>query len=76
MSESIERRWEYMYVDDLWELKEREPIAWVPAGILEHHNGHLPWGLDGLKAHGVCLRLAEALGGVVLPASQLSGAGC
>lgn len=69
----MERRWEYMYVHDMWKLMEKEPIAWVPVGILEHHNGHLPWGLDGLKAHGVCHHMAERLGGIVLPGHQLAG---
>jgi|GEM_PF-742523 creatinine amidohydrolase len=69
----MERRWEYLHGDEFWALMEKEPIAWVPVGILEHHNGHLPWGLDGLKAHGVCHHLAERLGGVVLPDHQLAG---
>jgi creatinine amidohydrolase len=52
---------------------EERPLAWLPLGILEQHGAHLPWGLDGWKAHAVCLRLAARLGGVVLPATHLAG---
>jgi creatinine amidohydrolase len=53
-------------------MRER-PLAWLPLGILEQHGQHLPWGLDGLKAHAICLGLADRLGGVVLPASHHAG---
>jgi creatinine amidohydrolase len=68
-----ERRYEYLYGEELFELIRERPLAWLPLGILEKHGGHLPWGLDGLKAHAVCMRLAERCGGVVLPASHLAG---
>jgi creatinine amidohydrolase len=68
-----ERCYEYLYGDELFDLIRERPLAWLPLGILEKHGGHLPWGLDGLKAHAVCRRLAERCGGVVLPASHLSG---
>ena len=70
---STERRYEYLFGDELQALIARKPLAWVPLGILEKHGAHLPWGLDGIKAHGVCLRLAERVGGVVLPATHLAG---
>lgn len=68
-----ERRYEHLYGQELQDLMQKAPVAWLPLGILEHHGEHLPWGLDGLKAHGVCMRLAEKLGGVVLPAAHLAG---
>jgi creatinine amidohydrolase len=68
-----ERRYELLYGEELYRLMRERPLAWLPLGILEHHGEHLPWGLDGLKAHAVCLRLAERLGGVVLPAQHLAG---
>jgi creatinine amidohydrolase len=68
-----ERRYEHLYGEELFTLMRERPLAWLPLGILEQHGEHLPWGLDGLKAHAVCLRLAERLGGVVLPASHLAG---
>lgn len=70
---SVERRYEYLFGRELQDLIAAEPLAWVPLGILEKHGEHLPWGLDALKAHGVCLHVANKLGGVVLPATHLAG---
>lgn len=43
-------------------------VAYLPLGSLEFHGPHLPIGLDALTAYGLCLRAAEASGGIVLPA--------
>ena len=51
---------------------ERAPIAWVPLGALEFHADHLPNGTDGLTGHGLLVRAARRLGGVVLPWSYLT----
>lgn len=69
----MEQRYEYLYGQELQEHIARRAVAWVPLGILERHGEHLPYGLDGFKAHGVCMKLATLLGGVVLPATHLSG---
>jgi len=42
-------------------------VAYLPLGSIEFHAAHLPIGLDGLTAHGVCLRAAARSGGIVLP---------
>jgi creatinine amidohydrolase len=42
-------------------------VVYVPLGSIEHHSHHLPVGLDGLNAHGVCTRVASLSGGLVLP---------
>jgi creatinine amidohydrolase len=42
-------------------------VAYLPLGSIEFHAAHLPIGLDGLTAHGVCLRAAARGGGIVLP---------
>ncbi len=68
-----ERRWEKIYGNRLFELVDERPLAWLPVGVLERHGEHLPWGLDGDKAHLVCVRLAGRLGGVVLPTNNLAG---
>ncbi|MBI5623326.1 MAG: creatininase family protein [Elusimicrobia bacterium] len=47
-------------------IKER-PVAYVPYGSLEWHGRHLPYGVDGLKAHLLCEAAARKYGGVVLP---------
>lgn len=46
---------------------EGYPLAYLPLGSLEFHGPHLPIGLDGLTAHGVCVRAAARTGGIVLP---------
>jgi creatinine amidohydrolase len=43
------------------------PVAYLPWGALEYHGVHAAVGLDGLKAHGLCVALARAAGGLVLP---------
>lgn len=42
-------------------------VVYVPLGSIEFHSAHLPIGLDGLNAHGVCTRAAATDGGIVLP---------
>jgi creatinine amidohydrolase/Fe(II)-dependent formamide hydrolase-like protein len=36
----MERRYEYLYRQELQELIARKPIAWVALGILERHGDH------------------------------------
>lgn len=50
----------------------RAPIAWIPLGALEFHADHLPNGTDGLTGHGLLVRAAQRLGGVVLPWSYVT----
>lgn len=45
----------------------RAPVAYLPWGALEYHGQHAAVGLDGLKAHGLCVELAKAAGGLVFP---------
>jgi creatinine amidohydrolase len=52
------------------EMLRQRPIAWVPLGALEWHGEHLPLGLDGLKAAGLCEAAAARAGGVLFPAMQ------
>ena len=70
---AVEQRYEMLYGPELQKQIKAKPLAWVPLGILEKHGDHLPWGLDTLKAHGVCRFLAEWLGGVVLPGLYVAG---
>ena len=48
-------------------ISAKNPIAYLPWGALEYHGNHNPIGLDGIKAHGLCLDLAKEVGGIVLP---------
>ena len=43
------------------------PRIWLPLGTIEYHSHHLPVGLDGLQAHGLCLDAARIGGGLVYP---------
>jgi creatinine amidohydrolase len=46
----------------------KRSVVYIPLGSIEYHSRHLPVGLDGLNAHGVCTRAAARTGGIVLPA--------
>jgi hypothetical protein len=54
--------------NEIEEILEKSPIAYVPWGALEWHSLHAPIGLDSVKAEGICQALASETGGVVLPA--------
>lgn len=43
------------------------PIAYLPLGTLEWHGEHLPLGSDGLQSSEFLIRLAQKVGGIVLP---------
>jgi len=47
--------------------RERVPLAFLPLGPLEWHGPHLPLGVDPLNAETAALRVAQEVGGVVLP---------
>ncbi|MAE62581.1 MAG: hypothetical protein CMJ49_14635 [Planctomycetaceae bacterium] len=53
--------------DQLKTLREQTPLAYLPLGLLEWHGPHNPIGLDGVKAHALCVRAAQQAGGVVFP---------
>ena len=38
-------------------------VVYLPLGSVEFHSAHLPIGLDGLNAHGVCTRAAISTAG-------------
>ena len=46
----------------------KRSVVYLPLGSIEYHSRHLPVGLDGLNAHGVCIRAAARTGGIVFPA--------
>jgi len=47
--------------------RERCPLIYLPIGPLEWHSLHMPMGTDGLNAAAVAKRVAEHVGGIVLP---------
>lgn len=68
MTDSAWGLYERLRPAQIFAIRDRTPIAYVPWGALEWHSYHAPVGLDGMQAHGQCCALAEATGGVVLPA--------
>jgi len=70
-----EVRYERLHPAELRDAVRRLPVAYVPIGTLEFHGEHLPFGVDGFEAHGLCVRAAERGGGVVLPPVYLAS-GC
>lgn len=42
-------------------------LVFIPLGAIEWHGLHLPIGLDSLTSHGICLKVADQVGGVVMP---------
>lgn len=68
MKQETTHQFERMRPGELDALVKERPLAWLPIGTLEWHGPHLPVGLDALKAHALCLRIAESAGGAVLPA--------
>lgn len=69
-------QYEYMYPEEFDAYVKDHAIFFVPLGLLEWHGDHLPLGLDGLKAHGICLKLAELFGqGIVLPPNYIGRPG-
>lgn len=52
---------------EILEEKNRFSIVYLPIGPLEWHGPHLALGMDPLNAEAISRRVAEAVGGVVLP---------
>ncbi|SMG13714.1 creatininase family protein [Arenibacter troitsensis] len=42
-------------------------LVFIPLGAIEWHGLHLPIGLDSLTSHGICLKVADKKGGLVMP---------
>ena len=43
------------------------PVAYLPLGTLEWHGEHFPLGSDAIISHGLMIKAAEKLGGIVMP---------
>ncbi len=60
-------QYERLRPDQIKQQRTNKPVAYLPIGTLEWHGVHNPVGLDTLKAHQLCIKCAEAHGGLVLP---------
>ena len=65
MAENV--RYEEMLPHEVVAARQAKPAAYLPIGTIEWHGRHNPLGLDTLKAHALCVRAAEAGGGLALP---------
>jgi len=61
-------QWEEMLRHEFEAEVAECPVCYLPFGTLERHGSHLPFGQDGMKAHGLCVAAAHKHGGVVAPA--------
>lgn len=64
-------RYAEAFPDTLAAELARCPVVYVALGALEWHGDHLPLGLDGIVAEVFVERLAERVGGVVMPSVWL-----
>ncbi len=60
-------RFELLRPGEITAEKARSPVVYQPIGPLEWHGPHLPLGMDPLHADAVACRIAEKIGGVVMP---------
>ena len=67
MKNESEVRAEFLSHLEIEDRMAKASIVYLPLGAIEFHGPHLPTGLDGLTAHGVCVAAAKVTGGVVLP---------
>jgi creatinine amidohydrolase len=62
-------RLEELFPDDLQARLNQHPILVLPFGTIEWHSHHLPLGLDGIMAQGICERVADEADAVLAPVS-------
>jgi len=64
----IEARLEFLLPHEIRARLAERSVVYLPLGTIEWHCEHLPVGLDGLTAHGICLDASRHDGGIVYPA--------
>lgn len=62
-----EVRYERLRPAQVRAAREACPVLYIPIGTIEWHGLHNPVGLDTLKIHQLCIRCAQAGGGLVFP---------
>ena len=60
-------RYTELHPDQLDQIVDQTPIAYVPWGALQWHGPHLPFGLEGFTAESLAERVVRRTGGVLLP---------
>jgi creatinine amidohydrolase len=61
--------------DDLQRIVDETPVVYWPLGLIEHHGWPSPVGFDGLNARGMCLRMVQRTGGLMMPVMWWGGGG-
>ncbi len=51
----------------IYAAMKEQPVIYMPLGAIEWHGLHLPIGLDSMTSHSICLRVADRVGGLVMP---------
>ena len=59
--------YEELLPEELVQRIQEMPVAYLPLGTLEWHGPHMPLGADGIQSKELFVRVAEKIGGVVLP---------
>ena len=67
MTRTKDRRFERLLPSQIIAEMAERPLVFLPLGPLEWHGPHLPLGTDAMIAYQVALRVADRIGGVVLP---------
>ncbi|MBI5667401.1 MAG: creatininase family protein [Chloroflexi bacterium] len=62
-------RLEELFPEDLQTRLDARPLLVLPFGTIEWHSHHLPLGLDGLVAQGICEQVADLADAVLCPVS-------
>ena len=60
-------RFELLRPHEVIAERQRCSVVYQPVGPLEWHGPHMPFGVDALHAENVSRRVAESVGGVVMP---------
>lgn len=60
-------RYEELQLDGIGKAIRDCPIVYLATGPMEAHGPHGPVGLDALKVHEICVRIARQHGGVAYP---------
>ena len=59
--------YEELLPEEFVQRMQEMPVAYLPLGTLEWHGPHMPLGADGIQSKELFIRVAEKVGGVVLP---------
>jgi creatinine amidohydrolase/Fe(II)-dependent formamide hydrolase-like protein len=57
----------FSYPKEVEQIKSECKPVFLPVGTMEYHSHHCPFGCDTLTALGVAERVADIVGGMVLP---------